>query len=86
MISLPVISLRDLSRYVNHENLPAEPFAIIESRKAKLVEKQAEIEKKIESHIKGMMGIGVKVRLVEPKLIARSEGKAKRIIDERPKD
>ncbi|MCP4350271.1 MAG: phenylacetate--CoA ligase [Desulfobacterales bacterium] len=49
-------------------------------------EKQAETEKKIENHIKGMMGIGVKVKLVEPKLIARSEGKAKRIIDERPKD
>ncbi|MCP4109198.1 MAG: phenylacetate--CoA ligase, partial [Desulfobacteraceae bacterium] len=49
-------------------------------------DKQAEVEKKIENHIKGMMGIGVKVKLVEPKLITRSEGKAKRIIDERPKD
>ena len=39
-----VIALRDLSRYVNHKNLPAEPFAIIESRKAKLGKKQAEIE------------------------------------------
>jgi len=49
-------------------------------------DKEAEIEKKIESHIRGMMGIGVRVRLVEPKLIERSEGKAKRIIDERPKE
>jgi hypothetical protein len=39
-----VIALRDLSRYVNHKTLPAEPFAIIESRKAKLGKKQAEIE------------------------------------------
>lgn len=48
-------------------------------------DKEAEIEKKIQEHIKGMLGIGVTVRLVEPKLIQRSEGKAKRIIDERPK-
>jgi peptidoglycan-N-acetylglucosamine deacetylase len=39
-----VIALRDLSRYVNHKNLPAEPFVIIESRKAKLEPKKAEIE------------------------------------------
>jgi len=48
-------------------------------------DKEAEIEKKIEQHIRGMLGIGVRVRLVEPKLIQRSEGKAKRILDERPK-
>jgi len=48
-------------------------------------EKQAEVEGKITSHIKGMMGIGVEVNLVEPKSIARSEGKALRVIDERPK-
>jgi len=49
-------------------------------------DKEAAVEKKVEEHIKGMMGISVRVRLVEPKLIARSEGKAKRIIDERPKE
>ena len=32
-----------------------------------------------------MMGIGVGVELVDPKSIARSEGKAVRVIDERPK-
>jgi phenylacetate-coenzyme A ligase PaaK-like adenylate-forming protein len=32
-----------------------------------------------------MMGIGVEINLVEPKTIARSEGKALRVIDERPK-
>ncbi|MGW8300757.1 MAG: phenylacetate--CoA ligase family protein [Desulfobacterales bacterium] len=44
-----------------------------------------EIEGKIAGHIKGMMGISVGVELVDPKSIARSEGKAVRVIDERPK-
>ncbi len=48
-------------------------------------EKRLEVEAKIAGHIKGMIGIGVKVELVEPKFIARSEGKALRVIDERPK-
>ena len=30
-----------------------------------------------------MIGIGIKVRVAAPKSIARSEGKAKRFIDER---
>ena len=45
--------------------------------------KIAEVEKMVESKIRGMTGIGVKVRLVPPKTITRSEGKAKRVIDER---
>jgi phenylacetate-CoA ligase len=48
-------------------------------------EKRLEIEAKIAGHIKGMMGIGIEVQLVEPKFIARSEGKALRVVDERPK-
>jgi phenylacetate-CoA ligase len=44
-----------------------------------------EIEGKIAGHIKGMMGISVGVELVDSKSIARSEGKAVRVIDERPK-
>jgi phenylacetate-CoA ligase len=48
-------------------------------------EKRFEVEAKIAGHIKGMMGIGVEVNLVEPKFIARSEGKALRVVDERPK-
>ena len=48
-------------------------------------EKRSEVEAKIAGHIKEMMGIGVKINLVEPKTIARSEGKALRVIDERPK-
>ncbi len=49
-------------------------------------EKRREIEGKVASHIKGNMGIGIKVNLKAPKSIARSEGKALRVIDERPKD
>ena len=47
--------------------------------------KRAEVEQRIADHIKEIVGISVGVNLVEPKSIARSEGKAKRVIDERPK-
>ncbi len=49
-------------------------------------DKESEIEAKLAKHLRGMLGINIRIRLVEPKLIARSEGKAKRIIDERPKE
>jgi len=39
----------------------------------------------IEGEIKDLLGVTCKVRLVEPKTIARSEGKAKRVIDNRVK-
>jgi phenylacetate-CoA ligase len=42
-------------------------------------------ERKIGSQINSVLGINAKVRLVEPKSIARSEGKAKRVIDKRSK-
>jgi phenylacetate-CoA ligase len=38
---------------------------------------------KITQELNSGLGISVKVRLVEPKSIERSEGKAKRIIDKR---
>jgi len=41
------------------------------------------IESKIKSSIQQMLGISVTVKLVEPRTVARSEGKAKRIIDNR---
>jgi phenylacetate-CoA ligase len=47
--------------------------------------KRYEVEAKIMAHIRGHMGISVEVSLVEPKFIARSEGKALRVVDERPK-
>jgi phenylacetate-CoA ligase len=42
-----------------------------------------DFEKKIGSQINSVLGIDAKIRLVEPKSIARSEGKAKRVIDRR---
>ena len=41
------------------------------------------LEKKITEEIRSVLGIGAKVHLVNPKTIARSEGKAKRVIDNR---
>ncbi len=46
-------------------------------------EKLREVEKDIEGKIRGVIGIGVKVRCVPPKSIERSEGKAKRVFDAR---
>ena len=46
-------------------------------------QKIGEVEKMIEAKLRGIIGIGVKIRLVAPKAITRSEGKAKRVIDER---
>ena len=39
------------------------------------------LEKEITEKLKSALGLGVKVHLVNPKSIARSEGKAKRVID-----
>jgi phenylacetate-CoA ligase len=44
-----------------------------------------DLSRRIGKEIKDLLGITCKVRLVEPKSIARSEGKAKRVIDNRPK-
>lgn len=40
-------------------------------------------EKRIEKDIKDLLGVSCKVRLVEPKSIQRSQGKAQRVIDNR---
>jgi phenylacetate-CoA ligase len=52
---------------------------VYEAGKGKIEETQ----KKVEEKIRGIIGVGAKVRLVPPKTIARSEGKAKRVFDER---
>jgi phenylacetate-CoA ligase len=41
------------------------------------------LKSRIESEIKDLLGISCNVKLVEPKTIQRSEGKAKRVIDKR---
>ena len=47
------------------------------------VRKLEELEGKIRREILSTLGVSAKVKLVEPKTIARSEGKAKRVIDRR---
>jgi phenylacetate-CoA ligase len=47
------------------------------------IKKMHALEQKIKKEIDAVLSIGVTVRLVEPKTIARSEGKAKRVIDKR---
>ncbi|GBC60509.1 phenylacetate--CoA ligase [Desulfonema ishimotonii] len=42
-----------------------------------------EMEQKISKNIKEYIGVSAKVKLVEPKTIARSEGKAVRVVDKR---
>ena len=44
------------------------------------------VSNKIRKDIKDLLGVTCKIRLVEPKTIARSEGKAKRVIDNRQKE
>jgi phenylacetate-CoA ligase len=50
------------------------------SDKVKTLEK---LKTRIETEIKDLLGISCSVKLVEPKTIQRSEGKAKRVIDKR---
>ncbi|MEE1086127.1 MAG: phenylacetate--CoA ligase [Schaedlerella sp.] len=47
------------------------------------IRKLDELKKKVGSVLKQALGLSVKVKLVEPKSIQRSEGKAKRVIDNR---
>jgi phenylacetate-CoA ligase len=42
-----------------------------------------QLSKKIKHKIESTLGISVKIKLVEPKTIERSEGKSKRVIDKR---
>ena len=42
-----------------------------------------DLERKIAKNIKEYLGVSAKVKLVEPKGIARSQGKAVRVIDKR---
>ncbi|WP_432406192.1 phenylacetate--CoA ligase family protein [Wukongibacter sp. M2B1] len=49
------------------------------------IKKLQSLTKKIRHAIESTLGISVKIKLVEPKTIQRSEGKAKRVIDKRKK-
>jgi phenylacetate-CoA ligase len=48
-------------------------------------EERAALEHKTEHQIKALVGVTTTVRVVEPGTIERSQGKAKRVIDRRPK-
>jgi phenylacetate-CoA ligase len=41
------------------------------------------LRRKIQDNLESVLGLGIKVTLVEPKTIERSEGKSKRVIDNR---
>ncbi len=41
------------------------------------------LRQKLQNNLENSLGLGIKVTLVEPKVIERSEGKAKRVIDKR---
>ena len=45
-----------------------------------------DLERKLAKNIKEYIGVSAQVKLVEPKTIARSEGKAVRVIDNRKKE
>ena len=45
--------------------------------------KMEALQKKVKDELESTLGIGVRVKLVEPKSIARTEGKAKRVVDRR---
>lgn len=47
------------------------------------IKKIEDVERKIKKEVESTLGISAKVKLVEPKTIERSEGKAKRVIDKR---
>ncbi len=42
-----------------------------------------ELRQKLQNNLENSLGLGIKVTLVEPKVIERSEGKSKRVIDKR---
>ncbi|MDR1689380.1 MAG: phenylacetate--CoA ligase [Clostridiales bacterium] len=68
---------------INNLDLMTVEIEISEAMFADAVRGLESLEKKIVSQIESVLGISCKVRLVEPKTIARSEGKAKRVIDKR---
>ena len=46
-------------------------------------EQMVGLQKKLEAELRSVIGLGFKVRIVEPQGIERSTGKAKRVIDKR---
>jgi phenylacetate-CoA ligase len=70
----------DRSGVMDDVEVQVEVAPEIFSDEIKVLEK---LEKKISAAVRAELGIGVMVKLVEPKSIQRSEGKAKRVVDKR---
>ena len=68
---------------VNNLDIMTVEVEIPESLFSDTVKDIESFEKKVSSQMNSVLGINAKIRLVEPKSIARSEGKAKRVIDNR---
>jgi len=58
---------------------------LVERRAEMLAEAKVAVEQDVERSIKGYIGVSTKVRVVEPGTVQRSQGKAVRVIDKRPK-
>jgi len=58
---------------------------LVERRVEMLAEAKVAVEQDVERSIKGYIGVSTKVRVVEPGTVQRSQGKAVRVIDKRPK-
>ncbi len=58
----------------------------VEVEEAFFLDKISQLEalrQKIQNNLESSLGLGIKITLVEPKILERSEGKAKRVIDKR---
>lgn len=49
-------------------------------------EARAASAKELSHHIKSVVGVSTKIDVADPDSVARSEGKAKRVVDNRPKE
>jgi phenylacetate-CoA ligase len=58
---------------------------LVERRVEMPAEAKVTVEQEVERSIKGYVGVSTKVRVVEPGTVQRSQGKAVRVIDRRPK-
>ena len=58
-------------------------MTIIHSREMRKIKELEKLTKRIEGVIKQAIGLAVKVKLVEPKTLDRSEGKSVHVIDHR---
>jgi len=58
---------------------------LVECRVEMAAEAKVTVEQDVERSIKGYVGVSTKVRVVEPGTVQRSQGKAVRVIDRRPK-